>query len=739
MISPARCHYSELLLDYLDATIDDHTASAIESHLNSCEDCLALLRENSPDSPSEAWLQLLQNPFAGISLLDTPAVTPQAAVSPEFQTPQVQPPSAITQTPPPTPPGAPASGLRYTCTRHLGSGGSGEVWEAWDQLLGRSVALKFLKNSTAPLDDTHRLMQEATALARLSHPHIVTIHELQNFNGQPALVMELVPGPSLAHCIRGCPCPPTAAAVLLEQLCQAIHHAHALGVVHRDLKPSNVLLKPLPGLSADTSDSPPQLANWCPKVADFGLAHIPDQPTLTRPGQRLGTPGYMAPEQVSADAQSCGSATDIYGLGAILYELLTGRPPFVSTDPAITMTLILREDPVAPRTLVSGIPRDLENICLKCLQKEPHSRYDTVQALREDCLAFLQNRPISARPVSRPRKVLKWARRHPAEATAVFTSVALLMAITAGLLRNAQLSKKLSAEAVEKIRLLEETQSLQRQQQQSMHSKFDQLLQTHYRFLQMLGDPAHPQPVDQQALRTEIQRSAAELSVPYIEMLDQKIRTNQVLAAAEVRLAVDYLDLAFRAGAPVDFSTRLGELNRLIENLPPQAAPPRHLLEIKIRLQSLNARLAAGQNQHLKAAQCQEKMATLIDQQLLTFRPDDPARVERLYMKTGMLLNATMEYIIANRRDLALKAALLAEESTALLITTEPANQNWLALLLDVRLRHVEILPPQEAADLASSTLAEFLNTRWDAPHHAEKARQIQTQLQTRLIPPSPG
>jgi len=733
MISPAHCHYSELIFDYLDATIDDHQAIAFEAHLSDCPDCLAMLKENMTEPQPEGWLHLLQNPFPAGELQNTAPVLRDTAGTEhasEHASSVLLEKATHADTPAGSSQSPPASEIRYTRTRQLGSGGSGDVWEAWDQLLCRPVALKFLRNATAPLDETHRFLQEATALARLSHPHIVSIHELQNVRGLPVLVMELVPGPSLAQYLRGRPCPPTAAAALLEQLCQAVEHAHSLGVIHRDLKPSNVLLKPAPGLSPPTTDSRPELSHWLPKVADFGLARISDQPTLTLPGQHIGTPSYMAPEQVSATPQNTGPATDIYGLGALLYELLTGRPPFACSDPTLTMAMILDSDPVPPRALVQGIPQDLETICMKCLRKEPQSRYLDVATLRQDCIAFLQNRPIAARPISRPRRMLAWARRHPTESTALFACLCLLVAVTAGSLRNAGLSNELASEALEKVTLLEQTHALQRQQQDSVRSRFDQLLQAHYRFLQMLGDPARPQPLNPEAIRAEILRSASEIAVPYIELLDQKIAAGHHPTPPEVRLAVDYLDLAFKAGAAIDFATRLPALDRLIQNLAPHSAPQRELLEVKIRLESLNARFAAHQKQHASAGQFNQNMAELIDLQLLTFKPDDPARVERLYMKTAMLMNATFEYSLGNRRELALSAAIRAEDTTETLIKADPGNQNWLALLLEVRLRKSEFLPVVEAAELATSTLRQFQNTHWDSPHNAEKARQIQTRLQ---------
>lgn len=731
MISPAYCQYSELIFDYLDATIDDHLAAAFEAHLSDCPDCLAMLKENTTEPEPEGWLQLLQNPFPAVELQSS-ACSSREATGPDQASSVLLETANNTETSWGSSQSPPASGIRYTRTRQLGSGGSGDVWEAWDQLLGRPVALKFLKNANASLVETHRFMQEAAALARLSHPHIVSIHELQNLRGMPVLVMELVPGPSLAQYLQGYPCPPVAAASLFEQLCQAVAHAHSLGVIHRDLKPSNILLKPAPGLSTRTTDSRPELSHWLPKIADFGLAHITNQPTLTLPGQRLGTPSYMAPEQVSANPQKSGPATDIYGLGAILYELLTGRPPFACSDPALTMAMILNSDPVPPRSLVQGIPRDIETICMKCLCKEPRSRYVDVAALRQDCIAFLQNRPIAARPVSRPKRILAWARRHPTESIALIVCLCLLVAVTAGALRNARLSQILAADAIEKVSLLQRAESLQRQERDSVRTKYDQLLKAYHRFLHLLGDPSRPQPIDPEAIRTEILRSASEIAVPYIDDLDHKISAGQHPTPADIRIAVDYLDLALKANAPVDFANRLPTLNTLIENLATHAVPQKELLEVKIRLESINARFAARQKQHVRAGHLYENMADLIDQQLLNFKPDDPARVERLYMKTAMLMNAIFEYILGNRKELALNAANRAEETTETLINADQNNQNWLALLLEVRLRKSDFLPAVEAAELAASTLQQFQNTQWDSPHNAEKARQIQPLLQAR-------
>jgi serine/threonine protein kinase len=706
-----------MICRYLDATLEEQVVAAFECHLNDCAECLFLLQTQTTDTGPEPWMPLLGHLVPATTrtaeTLDGYFADGAAARIETARVPSVP----------------PLSSLRYRCINLIGSGGTGDVWEARDQVLGRSVALKFLKHSVGNANGTQRLMQEAHALARLSNPHIVSVHEVQHFSGIPAIVMELVPGPSLAQYLRGRPCPPAEVAVMLEQLCQAVDHAHSLGVIHRDLKPSNVLLKPRHYSHSDADEVCPRLSDWHPKIADFGVAHISDQPTLTLPGQRLGTPGYMAPEQVNADVDKIGPATDVYGLGAILYELLTGRPPFKTSDPALTMAMILTSEPVPPRSLVQDIPRDLETICLKCLRKEPDSRYRDAEALRNDCLAFLNNRPISARPVSRPRQLLTWVRRHPAESAALITGFALLVSVTAGSLLNAHLSDKLTAQAQEKVRLLEETHSLKQQQQESVRSKFHQLLQTHHHFLQILGDAPRLQTIGVEGLRSQILDSAAGFAQSYIEMLDQKIEAGEHPTPTEIGIATDYLDLAFRAGARVDFTRQLPQLHKFIEGFDAQAIPPWDLLELKLRLESLNALMAIHEGKHVLAGQLHLKIADLIDQQLLIRNLAAHERVERLHVKLGMLMNALTAFLTANRSDLALQAVEIAENTTNQLMAAAPENQHWLAVFLQVRLRKSQLLPQADAARLAGDTLEQFRNVLWTSPQNAETAREVQIQL----------
>src|SRR5262245_13726816 len=320
----------------------------------------------------------------------------------------------------------------------LGSGGMGVVWKARQAVLGRDVAVKLLRDAhLANAKQRERFQQEARALARLRHPHLIQVHEFGDLpsahgtTGQPYLVLEYVPGGSLADHLRGAPQPPGAAARLAETLARAIQHAHEQGIIHRDLKPANILLatgdpgdtesRASPSVSAETSVAP-----CLPKITDFGLARLDAGPNLTRTGDVLGTPSYMAPEQLAAKAAAISAATDVYGLGAILYECLTGRPPFQAETTLATMVQVRYDNPVPPRRLQPTVPRALETICLKCLRKEPERRYATAGALAEDLRCFLVGKPITARPISVPGRLLLWARRQPAIA-----ALALLLLVTA--------------------------------------------------------------------------------------------------------------------------------------------------------------------------------------------------------------------------------------------------------------------------------------------------------------------
>ena len=313
--------------------------------------------------------------------------------------------------PAPEPPAPSIPG--YEILGELGRGGMGVVYKARQIGLNRLVALKMiLAGPYASPDGLGRFRTEAAAVAALQHLNIVQIHEIGECAGAPYFTLEYVEGGTLAQKLGGAPQPAQQAAETAETLARAVESAHRRGVVHRDLKPANVLV------AADG-----QL-----KITDFGLAkRLEEDAGHTRSGEILGTPSYMAPEQASGRPSKVGPACDVYALGAILYEMLTGRPPFRGPTGLDTLMQVIHDDPVPPRQLQSKTPRDLETICLKCLEKDPQRRYARAADLADDLRRFQGHEPILARPVGPWTRAVKWARRRPAVAVLMATAVISLI------------------------------------------------------------------------------------------------------------------------------------------------------------------------------------------------------------------------------------------------------------------------------------------------------------------------
>ena len=297
----------------------------------------------------------------------------------------------------------------------IGHGGMGVVYKARQLRLNRLVALKMvLAGVNASPQDLARFRTEAEAVAQLQHPGIVQIFEIGEQEGCPFLSLEYVGGGSLAQHLDGTPVAPRQAAELVLALARAVQHAHEKGIVHRDLKPANVLL------TADGS----------PKITDFGLAKSTTaQQTHTMTGAILGSPSYMAPEQASGHSDQIGPATDVYALGAILYEMLAGRPPFKGASLLETIEQVREHDPVPPRFLQPKVPRDLETICLKCLEKNPQRRYESAANLAADLHAFLHEEPISAQSLTILDQVARSIGHHTFDSR--FRGLANRMAIAA--------------------------------------------------------------------------------------------------------------------------------------------------------------------------------------------------------------------------------------------------------------------------------------------------------------------
>ncbi len=290
----------------------------------------------------------------------------------------------------------------YELLEELGHGGMGVVYRARQKSLERIVALKVLLfGPQAAAESVKRFRAEAVATAALQHPNIVAIHEVGFCGGQHFIVMDLVEGQALSALIRGNPLPARRAASYVKAIAEAIHYAHERGILHRDLKPANVLID----------------ANDQPRVTDFGLAkRLEGDSELTVTGQFLGSPNYMPPEQASGKRGRVNRRTDVYALGAILYHALTGRPPFMGEGMAETVQQVLNEEPAPPRLLNPGVPRDLETVCLKCLEKEPGRRYASAQSLGDDLERWLRAEPIQARRPTQVERLWLWCVRQPVRA-----------------------------------------------------------------------------------------------------------------------------------------------------------------------------------------------------------------------------------------------------------------------------------------------------------------------------------
>ncbi|MBV9122089.1 MAG: protein kinase, partial [Planctomycetes bacterium] len=420
---------------YLAGQLNESASEALETHVEACPQCQrtleAMTRDTSPGSlqrllkvsrprplnptpsdcqddgqrlpptdderPRESYPDFLRN------LANVPPIVAGSAAGPPGGT--LPPTEDWTQPAAVDYPAVPG----YEVLEVLGRGGMGVVYKARHLELKRLVALKMLLAGThASAAELDRFRTEAKAVARLQHAHIVQIYEVGTSGTCPYLALEFVEGGSLACRLGGDRKPARQAAQLVETLAQTMHYAHQRGIVHRDLKPGNILLT----------------ADGTPKITDFGLAKLLDQETgQSRHTALVGTPCYMAPEQVEARAPPPSPSLDVYALGAILYEMLTGRPPFQEATTGETLYQVRFQEPEPPRALQPAMPRDLEKVCLKCLRKEPPKRYRTALALAEDLRRFLAGEPVVARPPPAWERGLKWARRHPTAAVLAFVSI----------------------------------------------------------------------------------------------------------------------------------------------------------------------------------------------------------------------------------------------------------------------------------------------------------------------------
>jgi WD40 repeat protein/tRNA A-37 threonylcarbamoyl transferase component Bud32 len=361
--------------------------------------------------------------------------------------------------------GIPSSDFgEYELLEVIARGGMGIVFKARHKKLERVVALKMiLAGQLASEHDIQRFRLEAQAAGRLDHPGIVPIYEVGEEQGLHYFTMALVEGSSLAERLSDGPLPPRTAARLARDLAGAIQFAHQNGIIHRDLKPANILL--------DRQDQP--------KLTDFGLAkRVDDANNMTGTGQILGTPTCMSPEQAAGDSRNIGPASDVYGLGALLFAMLTGRPPFQAATPLETLVHVISVEPTRPRALNPSVPRDLETICLKCLEKSPGKRYATAAALAEDLDRFLNDHPIQARPAGKIEKAYRWYRRRPVIGTMAAALALLLIAVPlllAGLWQEAKARADVEAAGHKKEVAAREKEASARQKEAEARRKIEVL------------------------------------------------------------------------------------------------------------------------------------------------------------------------------------------------------------------------------------------------------------------------
>jgi serine/threonine protein kinase/tetratricopeptide (TPR) repeat protein len=421
----------------------------------------------------------------------------------------------------------------YEILDKLAQGGMGVVYKVRQVSLNRVVALKMILAGTdAAPEQRARFRTEAEAVAHLQHANIVQIHEIGESEGRPYFTMEFVDGGSLADKLRGVPQPARPAAALVQILAESMHFAHQQGILHRDLKPGNVLLACSDRLQAvRLGSSSEEMGSYEPKITDFGLAkQLNVGAGLTQTGEIIGTPSYMAPEQAAGWVRAVGPATDVYALGAILYELLTGRPPFRGPTPFDTFDQVRFQEPVPPTSLQPTVPRDLETICLKCLQKEPGKRYATARELADDLQRFLNREPIRARPVSRIERLWRWCRRKPVVAS-LLAALALVFAVGFGSVAWQWQRAEEQAAAARR-----EREAAERQAERARHN-FQKAQEAVSTMLTYLGERGLANVPHMEGLRRELLEVALKFNEGFLEENSTDPAVRQETAEACARMA----------------------------------------------------------------------------------------------------------------------------------------------------------------------------------------------------------
>ncbi len=420
----------------------------------------------------------------------------------------------------------------YVIEGELGRGGMGVVYKALQPKLRRTVAIKMIRAAgLASEENVARFYAEARAVAALQHVNIVQIYDIGESDTLPYFSLEFVPGSSLDKKLAKQPQPPVDAAEMVETLARAMSYAHQHGIVHRDLKPANVLLS----------------EKGVPKITDFGLAKdAAEESGMSRDGQAMGTPSYMPPEQARGDLAALGPPADIYSLGAILYEMLVGRPPFLGSNAYDTLLQVLKQDPVAPSQLVPKLPKDVETICLKCLEKDPAKRYPSAADLAEDCRRYRAGEPILSRPISGAERAWRWCKRNPRVAGLLATVAGLLVTVAFGSSVAAMVilaernAKEVQRQAAVKARgEAEEHERIAKENEKIATDQAELALGTLYTFVDKVQTQLDEAPRTQK-LKRELLDTAIEGLDKVADKAEQTTSINATLLMAYVQYAEMY-------------------------------------------------------------------------------------------------------------------------------------------------------------------------------------------------------
>lgn len=511
---PGSCPPEETLHRLLEEPLSPRAEEELDEHLRNCAPCQQRLERLSADAgPARDWREL-------------------KPLTPEFSRRLEDSLNDLLGDEELTDPLVPPTLSGYEFHEIIGRGGTSVVYRARDLRLQRTVAIKVLRDR-AGRAGRERFAREARALAALHHPNITRVVEVGEAQGQVFLVLEYIAGQSLGRYIDGEPQPAPSAARLVRQLADAMHAAHVAGLVHRDLKPGNILLDPCFGPQTQTG-----LDRFVPKVTDFGIVKdLNEDASLTRTRDCLGTPSYMAPEQVQGSETPVDCRTDVYALGAILYELLTGRPPFRAGTPLDTMLQVKQDEPVTPSRFQPRVPRDLENVCLKCLEKSPAGRYPSARALAEELDRFLEGRPVQARPVSWWVRLWRASRRRPGWAAAACFSAMILLALAIGGPLVAQREAALRAEAQAHEQRAEQERARARDHLDLASQALERTLEQALRSARLMDSALD-----------EVRSNLIRGALPYLEQFVQREAEDQSLRLRQCRALLQLAVLQVKEG-----------------------------------------------------------------------------------------------------------------------------------------------------------------------------------------------